>query len=58
MGNLPVIKDNIKILKYFQKFILVTQKRNMQKSLPPPFRHKVEKTPARKRGEYPGRIEM
>ena len=30
----------------------------MQKSLPLPFCHKVEKTLARKRGEYPGTIEM
>ena len=58
MGNLSVIKDNIQILKYFKKLILETQNQNMQKSLPLSFRHKVEKTPARKRGEYPGRIEI
>lgn len=58
MGNLQVIKDNIQILKYFKKLILVTQNQNMQKSLPLPFCHKVEKTPAMKRGEYSGRLEM
>ena len=56
MGSLPVIKDNIQILKYFKKLILVTQNQNMQKSLPLPFCHKVEKTPVRKWGEYPCRI--
>ena len=58
MGNLQVIKDNIQILKYFKKLILVTQNQNMQKSLPLPFCHKVEKTPVMKRGEYSGRLEM
>ena len=58
MGSVPVIKDNIQILKYFKKLILVTQKRNIQKSLPLPFCHKVEKNPVMKRGEYSGRIEM
>ena len=28
MGNLPVIKDNIQILKYFKKLILETQNQN------------------------------
>lgn len=58
MGNLQVIKDNIQILKYFKKLILVTQNQNMQKFLPLPFCHKVEKTPAMKTGEYSGRLEM